>query len=134
MELHSFLSDVNKSGGFTLVEVLAAVLLLSIGLLAVLTADRASDETQKRATYISIGRNIAQSKLEELRGESVEDISGTNNTSTDQNLPSGNKINVAVAPYPSGAEANLCRAVVTVTWPEGNGTRRICYETLIGRK
>jgi len=127
-------SNKRENGGFTLVEVLAAVLLLSIGLLAVLTASRASQDTQRRATYLSVGRNIAQSKIDDLRSAPIDTIAGTNGPMQDANLPKNNQVTVAVTPYPTAGEKDLYKAVVTITWPEGNGTRKVCYESLITRK
>jgi prepilin-type N-terminal cleavage/methylation domain-containing protein len=120
--------------GFTLVEILVASLLLSIGLLAVLTATRAARETQQRALYLSIGRGIAQSKIEKLRATPVDSLSGLAGTSQDPSLPSGNSVQVAVTGYPNSSNTHLYRAIVTVTWPEHNGTRKVQYDTLIVRK
>jgi prepilin-type N-terminal cleavage/methylation domain-containing protein len=122
------------SRGFTLVEVLSAVLLLSIGLLAVLTADQASRETQQRAVYISIGRGIAQSKVEKLRAAPIDSLPSFAGSSQDSSLPSGNLIQVAVVGYPNPSCTSLYKCTVTVTWPEGRGTRKVCYETLIARR
>jgi|GEM_PF-933489 len=122
------------SGGFTLVEVLAAVLLLSIALLAILAANSAARETQQRAVNMSIGRNIAQGIIESLRSAGVDDVSGMTFPTQSSSLPAGNSISVSVAPYPNSSEPNLYQALVTVTWPEAAGTRRIRYETLIVRK
>ena len=123
-----------RRAGFTLVEILCAVVLLSIGLLAVMTATQSSRQTQQRAQYLSIGRNVAQSKMEALRTISFDSLAAQAATTSDSSLPAGNQVVVAVDPYPDSSEANLKRATVTVTWPEGNGTRRIRYDTLITRK
>lgn len=120
--------------GFTLVEILAACLLLSIGLLAVLTAVRAARETQQRALYLSIGRNIAQSKIDKARSMSVDNISSMAGTTQDSSLPAGNSITVSVNRYPDASQIHLYRVTVTVSWPEQRGTRRLTYETLIARK
>ena len=121
-------------GGFTLVEILAAVVLLSIGLLAVLSASRAAHDTQRRALFLSTGRNIAQTRIETLRAAAFNTLPGLAGTTTDSSLPAGNQVQIAVDGYPNGTETNLYRAIVTVTWPEGNGTRKVRYETLIVRK
>lgn len=128
------LPQQRKNGGFTLVEVLAAVLLLSIGLLAVLTADKAAQQTQKRATNMSVARNIAQSKIEDIRSAPIDTIAGTTGPAQDANLPKGNQVTTAVTAYPIASENDLYKATVTITWPESNSTRKVCYETLITRK
>lgn len=124
-------------GGFTLVEVLAAVMLLSVGLLAVLSAGEAARDTQQRAICMSAGRIVAQAKVEEARATSFGLLNQLVGSSTDPSLPPGNSVVVAVAPYTNSAgdpDPNLKRYSVTVTWPEGAGRRSIVYETLIANK
>ncbi|MEN6581743.1 MAG: prepilin-type N-terminal cleavage/methylation domain-containing protein [Armatimonadota bacterium] len=121
---------VSANGGFTLVEVLAAVCLLSIGLMAVLAAGEAARNTQKRAVYMACGRTIAQNVLEELRSNPSYTLPST----TSPSLPAGNNISMSVTRYPSSSNTQIYYATVTVTWPEGNGTRRIFYETAMARK
>jgi len=123
-----------RSGGFTLVEVLAAVLLLSIALMAIMTADTAARGMQERAVSQAAARNIAQSIIEQLRSAPIDSIRTMTFPATDSSLPSGNSIVVSVSGYPSSGETNLCRATVTVSWPEGAGTRTMQYETLITRR
>lgn len=122
---------VYKNGGFTLVEVLAAVLLLSIGLLAVLTAESAARNMQQRAVYLSVGRNAAQSAIERLRSNQSYTLS----SSTVSGLPAGNKIILSVSSV-AGTQSStgITYARVTVTWPEGSGTKKILYETYISPK
>lgn len=122
------------SGGFTLVEVLAAVTLLSLGLLGVLAAATGARKTQHRATAISVGRMVAQNKIEVVRSAPIDTIDAMDSTTTDSSLPRGNSVVLLVAGYPLSSETNLYKASVTVTWPEERGTRKVYYETLIARK
>jgi prepilin-type N-terminal cleavage/methylation domain-containing protein len=124
-------------GGFTLVEVLAAVVLLSIGLLAVLSAGQAARETQQRAVYMAAGRTIAQTKVDEARATHFDQLDQLVGSYSDPSLPPHNTVSTSVSPYtnPMGqADPNLGRISVTVTWPEGASTRSIVYETLIANK
>ena len=123
----------STSRGFTLVEVLAAVLLLSIGLMAIISAMAASRDSQSRARRIFIARHVAQGKVEELRAASLTDLTNLvgQAASTDPSLPPGNSVTVLVARYPDISEDRIFRTVVAVNWPEGRGTRTIRYETLI---
>lgn len=119
--------------GYTLVEVLAATALLSVGILAVLTAMSGSRDMQQRAKWMCIGRTVAQSKMEDIRGGSATDIDGLTAVTCDSRLPAGNQISVTVTRYPDVSEDNFFRALVTVSWPEGNGTRGITHESLISK-
>jgi prepilin-type N-terminal cleavage/methylation domain-containing protein len=120
------------TAGFTLVEVLAAVVLLSVGLLAILTASEAARDAQRRALYISAGRDIAQSKMEWVRCEKHYRVDGYTESGTDPSLPAGNSVKLVVSRYPDPyqEETDMFRAVVTVTWPEGKGNRTISYDSL----
>ena len=119
--------------GFTLAEILAAVLLLSIALLAIMTADQAARDTQKRAVYLSLGRNIAQSIIEQLRAAPTDSLTSMTFANSDSSLPNGNSISVSVTSYGGSSENNLYQILVTVTWPESKGMRTIKYETLLVR-
>jgi type II secretory pathway pseudopilin PulG len=116
------------------VEVLAAVLLLSIALLAILTATQAARDTQRRALWIATGRNIAQSRMDTLKSLSPNSLSSYYSQTEDPSLPDGNTVTVSCGPYPVANETNLFRATVVVRWPEGQGVRKVSYETLIARK
>jgi prepilin-type N-terminal cleavage/methylation domain-containing protein len=124
----------SRNGGFTLVEVLAAVLLLSIAILAIMTANTAARGAQTRAVGLSIGRNVAQSIVDQLRAAPINNIKTMTFPTSDSSLPAGNTIAVAVAGYPTSTEANLFKATVAVSWPEAGSTRTIQYETLIARR
>lgn len=120
----------SKNGGFTLVEVLAAVLLLSIAMMAIMAANSAARGAQQRAVNMSIGRNVAQSIVEKLRAAPVDSITTMTFPATDSSLPSGNSISVTVVPL----DNNLFYGTIIVSYPEANSTRSIKYETLIARR
>lgn len=115
-------------------EVLAAVMILSVAMLAIISAMAASHDIQRRAHYIAIGRNIAQSKIEELRAVDADKYWSITGISSDTTLPSGNSISVKVSEYPVVDKKELYLAQVVVTWPEGQGVREVTYETLIAKR
>lgn len=123
-----------RRSGFTLVEIVSAVALLSIGLLAILTATRAARDTQQKAVHLSIARAIAQSKLDQVRATPFDSIPSMAGVSTDTALPTGNQIVVTTAKYPDASETNLYQVTVTVSWTSAQGARTIRYDTLITRK
>lgn len=127
-------THITKIGGFTLVEVLAAVLILSIALLTIMTASSVARDSQQRAVCQSIARNLAQSIIEQIRSAPIESMSTMTFPSSDTSLPSGNTIAVSVAGYPSSSNSDLCKATVIVRWPEASNTRTVKYETLIVRR
>lgn len=123
-----------QNGGFTLVEVLAAVVLLSIAMLAILTANSASRSTQLRAVEMAAGRNVADSIVAQIRATPFDSCRAKSFPTQDSSLPAGNKISVSITGYPTASENNLLKAVIKVSWPEANGTRALQYNTLIARK
>lgn len=130
------LPTLRKNDGFTLVEVLAAVVILAIGLMAIVAACQAGRDTQRRAVYMAVGRDIAQSAIEGLRTAQFDSVlaqAGDTDWSA-SSLPAGNRVVVSVARYPDAFSTRLCRVSVRVTWPEAAGTREIYYETLIARQ
>ncbi len=124
----------SRNGGFTLVEVLAAVLLLSIAMMAIMAANTAARRAQQRAVNMSIGRNVGQSIVEQLRAAPASNVTSMTFPTSDSSLPSGNTISVSVVPCPTPTETNLFYATVVVSYPEGGSTRSIRYETLIVRR
>ncbi len=120
--------------GFTLVEVLAATALLSIGLLAVIVTGGTAREYHQRSLWLSVGRAVAQNRIEQLRSMAFDSLPDQAGTTSDPALPRGNSIVTTVSSYPTTDVTDLYRVVVRVTWPEGNGIRTITYETLVARK
>lgn len=109
-------------------------MLLSVGLLAVITASRAARDSQTRAVYMAQGRALAQSKLDAARTASFDGIPDLACNTSDSSLPAGNSVKIAVARYPNNSVSHCYRIQVTVSWPESKGTRTIFYETLVTRK
>ena len=132
--MSSIPKTISRSGGFTLVEVLAAVLLLSIALLAIMSANTAARYAQQRAVNQSAARNVAQSIIDQLRAAPIDSISTKTFPTSDSALPSGNSIAVSTVGYPTLSETNLYTSTVTVSWPESGNTRTVKYETLIARR
>jgi type II secretory pathway pseudopilin PulG len=124
-----------KDDGFTLVEAIAGALILAIGLLALVTACQAGRDTQRRAVYIAVAREIAQSEIEALRADQFDSILAQvgDTDRTDAALPAGNHVMVSTSLYPDASSNRIVRLSVRVTWPEANGTREVYYETLIAR-
>jgi Tfp pilus assembly protein PilV len=125
---------ISSDGGFTLVEVLAAVLLLSMAVLAIMSANAAARDAQQRAVCQSVARNVAQSVIDQLRAAPIGSISTMTFPASDSALPPGNSIAVSVSGYPTSGETNLYKATVTAGWPEAGSTRTVVYETLIARR
>jgi prepilin-type N-terminal cleavage/methylation domain-containing protein len=128
MSLHRSRS-AQANSGYTLVELLVSVVILSIALLATLSAIRVAQDTQDRANHIAIARDIAISNLERYRWLKWNHMGDIPASQTSSDLPSGNAITCSAAQYPNGS-SGVYKATVQVSWPEGNGTRTVKYESL----
>ena len=72
----SAVSPRHTRGGFTLVELIVATVVLSVGLLALTGAGAAIIRLERRGDHLSRGASAAESRLELLRAEGCSAISG----------------------------------------------------------
>ncbi len=119
----------DKETGFTLIEVLIAISILSIGLLAIASMQIASIQTTGKAQYVSVGTSWAEDRLEWLMSLDYDDALLANTAPdyvADPNTaPDGYTIEYQVeGAYP---RANCKRIFVKTTWNE----RGINKETII---
>jgi prepilin-type N-terminal cleavage/methylation domain-containing protein len=116
--------------GYTLVEVLVAVSILSIVLIGIMAAINVAQDTQDRAMNIAAARDIAVSRLETYRNLSPVQFGTVPASDISAALPTGNSIACSVASY-GGTNTFIYRATVSVSWPEGKGSRTVSYESLL---
>lgn len=109
-------------------------MILSVVLISTIGAMAASRETQRRASFIAVGRSIAQSKIEQMRSANFAKYPEMTGVSTDPSLPSGNSIQVSASEYPNVGQNQIYHVQVTITWPEGAGVRTVNYETLVAQR
>jgi type IV pilus assembly protein PilV len=65
-----------KSGGFSLIEVLAAVLVLSVGALGAAGAQLAALQTRQRSALMASGIELAASLAERMRANAAQTLAG----------------------------------------------------------
>lgn len=116
LEIHG--DDIRKSlsmknqNGFTLVELLVAILLMTVGIFAVIAMQTTSMKANSIAMRLSVASSLAQEALEDILSRSVDD--------TDLN-PDGTFRNSGKRSYP------LRKSTI-----EGGGTYSATYETTVG--
>jgi len=117
--------SLQKENGFTLLELLIGMLLLTFGLLSAITLETACIRSNSMAARMDEATNLAQSKLEELCnapkpaavGEYIEpslDATGTK--------PG---LYTRTAKITDGPTGNTKRVRVEVTWTGGIGNRLV---------
>lgn len=78
------LQTVHKSsGGFTLIEVLVAMVILSIGVLALTSMQTAGMKGNSTANVLTVGGTWVASTIEEIFGTEYDDLANGNTTTVD---------------------------------------------------
>ena len=108
-------------GGFTLIEVLIAMAILTIGLLAVATMQVSAIHGNKMGNEISRATFLAQDKLEELK-------TSTNITSEPGGSDQTGIFNRSWQIGPSGT--NSRSVTVTVSWVVGGNSHSVVLNTI----
>jgi prepilin-type N-terminal cleavage/methylation domain-containing protein len=76
----------SRDKGFTLLEILIAIAILSFGLLAVATMQTTAIKGNSQAIGITEGVTLAQDKAEELMGQAYANLVDTDNDGTNQDI------------------------------------------------
>lgn len=99
--------------GFTLIEVLIALFVLTIGILGMMVMQTTAINSNARASSMTIASNIATDRIEEFRNMPFGGINA--GTFTENDPASGFPVERIIAP----GIANTMRITVTVTRPQG---------------
>ena len=132
--------QLTKSG-FTIVEVLIAMVVLLVGVLGVIQLFPAGLNASKESKNETITSDLVQAKLEELKAMNYDDVSseGRARVSTDQANPYYKFERQTVVSYvdtnlaPSVQDTGLKKIVITGFWPE-SGQEQSVSATLLKRK
>lgn len=109
--------------GFTLLEILLTLLILSVGMIALSQAFSAGVLASTDVENVDLALNIAQARLEEIRDTSFSGI-GSSGPAADSNFPNY-EVTVAV----NGTDPK--QVGVTVAWNVKGGTTNVVLTTLI---
>jgi prepilin-type N-terminal cleavage/methylation domain-containing protein len=117
------------SSGFTLIELVVAILVFALGIMGIMKMHQASIQSNNYSMQLSEAINIAQDKIDSLRGSSFDDPEmaiAVHNTQFMDDVELGAQVTrgitynlsyvvSALPTNPSGRRINL-----TVTWQEKN--------------
>ncbi len=105
---------INTSSGFTLLETLIALMVLTIGILGIMVMQTTAIQGNARASSMTIASNIAASQIEGFRNTPYLALPaiGTDNTINDPTT--GFPVRIQVA---AGALANSRQITITITRP-----------------
>ncbi len=130
---------IKKQEGFTLVELMIAVAILAIGLLALaglqVTAIRGNLSSKGQTTAVM----LAEAKMEEFKNTAFSSLSNVTNQA-DSNNPlnesgqSGGRYNRYWTIQNYAGSSNMKQITVTVSWTETIGSRSISLDTVVAKE
>ncbi len=120
---------IGKQQGFTLVEILIALFLFSIGALAIMTMSMTSIKGNAASHHSTEATLLAQDKLEEIK-----------NTADITLLANGNEVGLQTTgsnyrynrrwDVSNGPTAGSRQVVVTVSWQAGQDNKQVVLQTI----
>ena len=114
----------NPKRGFTILEAMIAVTILSVGILALIRVMPVGSKGSKISEQITVASMLAQAKIEELRKDSLSNWPPPDSAGnfTDQEYPDYEyKIDLFDYPY-DGTIPYLQGVTISVYWPRGKPT------------
>ena len=114
------LSRVRSSSGFTLIEVLVAIGILSIGMLGLAVGAVSITRANKTSQFHTMATNLAQEKLEQLKATTVANVTQctTSNCETSKPTYLGVTFTRKWTVTASTPAAGLNQITVTVDWTD----------------
>ena len=106
--------------GLTLVEVLVAITLLSLTLLAYLTVAEASRDSLAKGTYFTLAARAAGDKIATCQAAGYAGLTDGTTTSSVAGLPQGQMTTIIGPLDGNAANTNIKQVDVTVTWGASN--------------
>lgn len=122
---------VDKSGGFTLVEIVVTIAIVGIAAAAINSIFISIRNIQVQATYLDSATRAAQREIESLRNDNYDSLSPGTVSFTSQ-LPSSlpnNKAGMATISQPA---TDLIRVDATVTYNSDKVTHTVTLSSYIG--
>lgn len=121
-----------KERGYSLVEVMVAVSLLSAVLIPIVLILSSSATSMSASSNRSVASNLAQEKMEELRNTLYDSIVNATDSKTVNRVTFTRETSVMVAPPELGVatDASVKKITITVSWQEDGKIRSISLVTI----
>ena len=120
----------NSTKGFTFLEVLVAIIILTIGMLGAATFMVSIIKSNNYSNQISIATTLAQDKIEELKNISYASITSGTESNIDENGDAGG-IYTRTTTVDNTSHPSWSEVTVTVSWNWNNATRNVTLKTII---
>lgn len=120
--MNTLFPKIKNKKGFTIIEAMVAVFVLTLGIVAILTLFPLSLQTRKFSEMKTVASQLAQAKMEEIIANSYNDISVGTTTESQVNSPFESYSRQLVVNYVDSALENsvsntgLKKIEVVVSW------------------
>lgn len=108
-------SKLSGCGGFTLVELMVASVILATTLLAIFAVYATAHSAQWQAVMVQRARAAASTQIDYLRAQPYSSLAAGTTTTQPAGMPQTN-MTVIVQPYPYTSIVHLKMVSVTVSW------------------
>lgn len=120
------------NGGFTFIELMCAVLILSFGLTGIMHSFMTTLASMQRTRNIEIVSSLAQEKMEEIKRAAAENEGILEGRETGQfELAQDQSFTWELAVIPSGVSADLNEVRLVTSWPERNVIQKFITTTYL---
>lgn len=116
----------HNNHGFTLIEALIAMVILTVGILTLITMQTSSIKGNAKARGITIAANLSQDRIEQLLGQKYDDVKSGTETSKDGHYDTAWTVNNNILTSVKGYTA-LKQVQVTVTRTDFGDKRGITF-------
>jgi type IV pilus assembly protein PilV len=105
-----------KHSGFTLIEVMIALVILATGLLALMTMQIVSIRANAFSSEMTYASMLAQGRLEQIRNMSYDSIAAGNDTVPASDATKGTKYDVQTTVADDTPATDMKTVTLTVNW------------------
>jgi prepilin-type N-terminal cleavage/methylation domain-containing protein len=130
--LNQNLLPTSKDSGFTVIELMFAVLILSFGLTGILHSFITTLTSMQRTQNIELVSALTEEKMEEIKRETAENQGiAPGRTSGQSHIAEGKTFDWELVVIPSGVADTLNEVRLVFSWPEHNTTQKFITVTYL---
>jgi prepilin-type N-terminal cleavage/methylation domain-containing protein len=120
------------SKGFTLIEIMLAVLILSFGLVLVLRSFATALDGLKRSENVKVASYLLEEKMEDIKEKAREGGGVTEGYSSGEvTISTPRECKWSIEVVPSGVDENLNKVELVISWTEGKSKRSLFATTYL---
>lgn len=117
--------------GFTIIEVMIAVLVLSFGLLALAGLSASIISSNRFSAQLSAATTLAQDKIEDIRRVAYSNVSSGSETGIDEKGTSGGIFDRATVVLDDQPASGMKTVTVTVSWDWRGSSHDVALKTIV---